>query len=115
MICMTSTRKEWKSSYSLEEEFRTQYGVKLFSLIVESIFMPQECKDAINAKREEMKNEESAPKALCTKCGNPVKPGDAFCAKCGERIVQSGNACPNCGKVNDPSSAFCAGCGRKLK
>lgn len=99
----------------LEEEFRTQYGVKLFSLIVESIFMKDDFKQKILEERERLKNEENAPKAFCTKCGNQINPNDTFCSKCGERIVRNGNACPNCGKVNDPDSAFCAGCGRKLK
>jgi len=101
----------------LEEEFRTQYGVKLFSLIVEKIFMSEENQQKIENARNTIKEEENAKggKLFCTKCGNQIKKGDVFCSKCGERVVQFGEVCPTCGESNDPAAAFCKSCGRKLK
>lgn len=102
---------------TLEEEFRTKYGVKLFDLIVEKIFMSPENQQKIEAKRKELKEAEAAKgnKAFCTSCGAQIAPNSKFCPECGKPVQQFGNVCPVCGVSNDPESKFCKNCGKQLK
>jgi len=102
---------------TLEEEFRTKFGVKLFDLIVEKIFMSPENQQKIEAKRKELKEAEAAKgnKAFCTSCGAQIAPNSKFCPECGKPVQQFGNVCPVCGVSNDPESKFCKNCGKQLK
>lgn len=64
----------------------------------------------------------AAPTVFCTRCGTPVRPGNAFCTKCGHPVGAQppaaapavGLVCRYCRAVSPPGNRFCTSCGRPL-
>ncbi len=55
---------------------------------------------------------------ICTKCKQPIEPGDKFCPHCGapvQKEVEQVKQCPKCGHENPAGAVFCENCGESLK
>jgi len=49
---------------------------------------------------------------ICSACGHPFRPGEAFCPHCGKH---RSSPCPHCGRHPAAGDLYCAACGTRLK